>query len=136
MNLYRKKENYTITYKNLITGRNCIVEGEASNTSDARELFERNFEDYCQIIKIQTSKEWIEEKAEEIANDMMKYIKKDIGKLVIDTKKSLINPKEVKKIDYNSKAFKKGLKKINKEIEISKEMSAPNHEKMYLSYNL
>jgi hypothetical protein len=131
--LYGEKKYY-IKYKDMF-GKEHSVEGEASSKSEAERLFHRKF-DNCDIIKTQTIDEWIEEKAEEIADGMMKHIKKDLSKLVAKDKKSVIKPKKVNNIDYNSKSFLRGLKKANEQCERDIEMSAPNHEKKYISYNI
>ncbi len=126
MDIYGNKENYIITYKG-IDGKEHMTSGDATSKPHAEEQFKRTFSPHCEIIKIQTSKEWIKETADDMVNGMMKHVKKGL--------KSIINPNNTKNIDYNSKSFLKGLKNINAEAEKSMEMSIPNHERMYLSYN-
>jgi hypothetical protein len=60
----------------------------------------------------------------------------ELSSLVIEIKKPIIDVNKVDNIDYNSKIFLRGLKKINEEVEKSREMSMPNHEKKYLSYDI
>jgi hypothetical protein len=123
------EEKYHIRYKDMF-GKEHSVEGDAASKSEAERLFYRKFE-HCVIIKTQTSDEWINETAEDISNGLMKHIKS-----CFSGEKTIINPKKVKNINYSSKSFLKGLKKVNEEVEKSREMSTPNYEKKYLSYNI
>ena len=131
--LYGERK-YHIKYKDMF-GKEHSVERKASSKSEAERLFYRKFE-HCEIIKTQISEEWVEETASEIVKGMMKHIKKDIGKLVAKDKKPVINPSHTNNIDYKSKSFLRGLNKINEKVEKSREMSTPNYERKYLSYNI
>lgn len=126
---YGKKQKYIITYKNLL-GEEKLVEGDALSRINARRLFGMMFHPLCGIVKIQTSEEWVNETAEDVANGLMKHVKP-----LFSTKKQLINPEDVRKIDYNSKSFLRGLKKVNDLVERLREMSEPDNEKKYLSFN-
>ena len=123
--IYGEEKNYIITYKDLL-GKERTTEGPASSKGDAEEQFRRSFNPHCEIIKTQTAEEWIEDNATKIVRGMMKHIKKGLGDLVNNSKK----------INYSSKSFLKGLKKVNEEVEKSREMSTPDYEKKYLSYNI
>ncbi|MEK6833340.1 MAG: hypothetical protein AABY32_04795 [Nanoarchaeota archaeon] len=122
---YCEEKNYIITYKG-IDGKEHMTSGDATSKSDAERQFRNSFNPHCEIIKTQTSDEWVDDTSTEIVNGLMKHIKKDI--------KNLFN--NSKKIDYNSKSFLKGLRKITEEVEKSREMSIPDYEKKYLSYNI
>ena len=69
-----KEENYIITYKDLF-GKKTLASGTAFSKANAMDLFKRNFNDSCEIIKVQTSSEWVEETAEFISDNMMKHVK-------------------------------------------------------------
>jgi hypothetical protein len=129
MDIYGNKENYVIRYKDIF-GKEHIVEGEALSKSNAEEQFKRNFNPHCEIVKIQTSKEWIEETSKDIATKIIENIKP-----LFNNKKSVINPNNTNKINYNSRSFLRGLRKANEKAEKLSEMLIPNNEKMYLSYN-
>lgn len=122
---YGEKKNYIITYKEF-SGKEHLVEGTALSKSDAEKQFRRNFNPNCEIIKTQTAEEWIEEESRDIVKGLEKHIKIGIKRIV----------NKSKKINYSSKSFLKGLKKVKEKVEESREMSTPNYEKKYLSYNI
>jgi hypothetical protein len=132
MDLYGEKQHYTVNYKDSITGEMRAVLVEAHGKLEAEEAFRRHVNRYCEIINIQTNKEV----AEEIADIIFKGIKKDLGKLVEKDKKFVIDPSKVRTINYNSRSFLRGLKKVNKQRERTRNASIPDHEKMYQSFNI
>jgi len=71
---YGKEENYIITYSDLF-GKKALISGTAFSKTHARSLFKRNFNDSCEVIKVQTSSEWIYATAESISDNMMKNVK-------------------------------------------------------------
>jgi hypothetical protein len=129
---YGENQTYTITYKEGFKSKERSILIDAPTKLDAEELFRRNFGNWCEIIKTQTN----EEVAKEIADSIFKNIRKDLGKLVGEDKKPIIDSNKVKNIDYNSKSFKRGLKKVNKQCEGDTKMSTPDYEKKYISYNI
>lgn len=67
-------QKYFITYKNNSNGSTAIVSGEAVSRCNAEELF--NLKIYnCEVIKIQTRDEWINDLGMNLAKDLMKHIK-------------------------------------------------------------
>jgi hypothetical protein len=130
--LFRKKENYLISYKDSVTGEICAVPVEAHGKSEAEQAFREHVSRYCEIVKIQNN----EEIAEEIAEGMMKHIKKDLGNLSKNTKKPVIDPNKVNNVSYNSKSFLKGLYRVNERAKMDSEMSMPNQDKKYSSFNI
>jgi hypothetical protein len=71
--VFGQEKKYYVTYKDLV-GKESLVEGNAFSKSHAEGLFRKAFHPSCEIVKIQTSDEWIKEVGEEIANDLMKNI--------------------------------------------------------------
>jgi hypothetical protein len=67
-------QRYFITYKNLVNGSTAIVSGEAISRCNAEELFNSKIYN-CEVIKIQTRDEWIEDIGMGLAKDLMKHIK-------------------------------------------------------------
>ena len=70
------KEEYRIKYSYL--GKNYVTHGEAFNTTHAEELFDRNFDSRCVIIRTMTSKEHIKN----IVNEMFKGIRSSLDKVL------------------------------------------------------
>ena len=77
---YGKKQRYIITYRNLM-GEEKLVDKEALSRLGARRFFSMKFHPLCEIVKIQTSQEWVEETSTNIANGLMKHVK-NLGSLV------------------------------------------------------
>jgi len=130
--IFGKKKNYLISYKDSVTGEIHAVPVEAHRKSEAEQAFRKHVNRYCEIVKIQNNEEIVEE----IVDSIFKNIKKDLGKLVVKDKKSVIDPKKVKKIDYDSKSFLKGLHEVNERAKMDSEMSTPDYERKYLSYSI
>jgi hypothetical protein len=61
---------------------------------------------------------------------------KEISDSVNKENKPIIDIIKTKAINYNSKSFLRGLKKVNEKNERMTEMSKPDYEKMYRRYNI
>ncbi len=71
---YGEKQTYIITYKSLINGSTSIVTGEFWNHSEAEKVFNRKFQ-HEEVIKIQSSREWMGNIGSDIATELIKHIK-------------------------------------------------------------
>lgn len=67
-------QKYFITYKSSANGSTAIISGEAISRCNAEELFNSKIYN-CEVIKIQTRDEWIEDIGMGLAKDLMKHIK-------------------------------------------------------------
>ena len=67
-------QKYFITYKSLANGSTAIISGEAISRCNAEELFNSKIYN-CEVIKIQTRDEWIDDLGMDLAKGLMKHIK-------------------------------------------------------------
>ncbi len=72
--VYDSPQKYFITYKNNFNGSTAIVSGEAVSRCNAEELFNSKIHN-CEVIRIQTRDEWVDDLGTCLAKDLMKHIK-------------------------------------------------------------
>jgi hypothetical protein len=130
--VHEEKRKYFITYRNKLNDSMGVVTKEALSKSEVEEYFNEKSSDY-EIVKTRDLYEWTEEIGKELASDLIKHIKTIESLFEV---KPTININKTREIDYNSKSFLGGLKKVRKEVEKSNELSKPDSDKMNSSFNI
>lgn len=80
LNYEEIKKNYIILYK-YWSGEEGADINHSFNREDAEKNFRENYTPYCDILKIQTVDEWINETSREIVSKLIKPLEKMLTKL-------------------------------------------------------